>query len=237
MNQRRSARNKILIVDDHPLVQRGLRQLFDESPDLCAPWAAPTSVEALDLVCEHDPDLAIVDVSLEKCNGIELVKQLHAHYPDLPVLVVSMHDEMLYTERALAAGARGYIMKQASDDEMLQAVRDVLDNKLYVSQTMRQQRAASGQGGVAGTDSSTGEASPVDRLSDRELEVFLLLGQGFAPRHIADKLSVSVKTVESHRRQLKSKLNIESSSKLTRFAIEWSKTRGTTESSRDLVDG
>lgn len=209
---------QILIVDDHAVVRRGLRQLLSEEPDLSAPWEASTAGEALHLVSQHAPDLVLVDVTLEGANGIELVKQLQAHHTDLPVLVISMHDEKLYAERALAAGARGYVMKRTPDEEMLEAIRHVLAGRIYVSEDVRA-RLFPLEAGYTPTDVS----SPVERLSDRELEVFLLLGQGYAPRHIADELCVSVKTVESHRQHLKKKLNLESSAELTRYAIEWHK--------------
>lgn len=214
---------QILIVDDHAVVRRGLRQLVSEEPDLFAPWEASTAGEALHLVSQHAPDLVLVDVTLEGASGIELVKQLQAHHTDLPVLVVSMHDEKLYAERALAAGARGYVMKRTSDEEMLQAIRQVLAGRIYVSEEVRT-RLFPLKTGYAPTEVS----SPVERLSDRELEVFLLLGQGYAPRHIADELCVSVKTVESHRQHLKKKLNLESSAELTRYAIEWHKENAVT---------
>lgn len=209
---------RILIVDDHPVVRRGFSQLMNSEPGLSAPWEASTSGEALNLVSRHDPDLALVDVALEGISGIELVKQLQTHYPDLPVLVVSVHDEKLYAERALAAGARGYVMKCIPNEEMLQAVQQVLSGQVYVSEEV-QSRVFPVQLRYAPADVS----SPVDRLSDRELEVFLLLGQGYAPRHIAEELCVSVKTVESHRQHLKDKLNLEKSTELTRYAIEWRK--------------
>lgn len=213
-----NGKRRILIVDDHSVVRRGLRQLVSEEADLAAPWEASTAGEALHLVSQHAPDLVLTDVTLEGANGIELVKQLQAHHPDLPVLVISMHDEKLYAERALAAGARGYVMKRIPDEEMLQAIRQVLAGRVYVSEEVRARLFPLEAGHVPSEVSS-----PVERLSDRELEVFLLLGQGYAPRHIADELCVSVKTVESHRQHLKKKLNLESSAELTRYAIEWHK--------------
>lgn len=209
---------QILIVDDHPVVRQGFSQLVTSEQGLSAPWEASTSGEALNLVNKHEPDLALVDVALDGISGIELVKQLQTHYPELPVLVVSIHDEKLYAERALAAGARGYVMKCISNEEMLKAIHHVLSGRVYVSGEVKA-RAFPLELSYAPADVS----SPVDRLSDRELEVFLLLGQGYAPRHIADELCVSVKTVESHRQHLKDKLNLEKSTELTRYAIEWRK--------------
>lgn len=219
---------QVLIVDDHSVVRRGLQQLVDEQPDLAAAWTVATVPDALEVAGQQEPDLALVDVSLGNGSGIELVKQLHAYHAELPILMVSMHDETLYAERALAAGARGYIMKQAPDDEVLRAIGRVLEGRIYVSETIRERLFPFGERSTSEGFSSDAD-SPIGRLSDRELEVFLLLGRGFAPRHIAEKLAVSVKTVESHRRHLKEKLNLEGSAELTRYAVEWARKRGAGE--------
>jgi len=223
------APHQLLIVDDHSVVRRGLQQLIDEQSDLAAAWTAATIPDALEIAGQQDPDLALVDVSLGSGSGIELAKQLHSYHAELPVLMVSMHDETLYAERALAAGARGYIMKQAPDDEVLCAIRRVLEGRIYVSETIRERLFPLGERPSTSEGLSSDVDSPVGRLSDRELEVFLLLGRGFAPRHIAEELSVSVKTVESHRRHLKEKLNLEGSAELTRYAVEWARKRGAGE--------
>jgi DNA-binding NarL/FixJ family response regulator len=223
------ASHQLLIVDDHSVVRRGLQQLVEEQPDLAAVWTVATVSDALEVAGEQEPDLALIDVSLGNGSGIELAKQLHAYHPELPILMVSMHDETLYAERALAAGARGYIMKQAPDEEVLCAIRRVLDGRIYVSKTIRERLFPFGEGRSTSEGFSSDADSPVERLSDRELEVFLLLGRGFAPRHIAEELAVSVKTVESHRRHLKEKLNLEGSAELTRYAVEWARKRGAGE--------
>lgn len=212
----------ILIVDDHPVVRRGLKQLVESEEDLQVCGEVGDAGAAHVALEELEPDLILLDLNLEGMGGIDLTKQVRSGHPDLPVLVVSMYEEALYAERALHAGARGYIMKRAPDDEIIQAVRHVLDGKIYVSEKVSSKLFPL----EAGT-ATLEDASPVDRLSDRELEVFLMLGKGYAPRHIAEELCVSVKTVESHRRRIKEKLNVEDASELTRFAVQWNKERDT----------
>ena len=208
----------ILIVDDHQVVRSGLRQLIGSEPGLTICGEAKDAATAQQQVEEHHPDLILLDLSLEGgLNGIELIRQLHSRDPDLRVLILSMHDEALYAERALGAGAEGYVMKRAPSEELLQAIRRVLSGKRYVSKRMaeRQSFSAGRSPGAAST--------PLSRLSDRELEVFRLLGNGYAPRHIAEKLFLSVKTIETHRRHIKQKLNLDSASELTRYAVQWYK--------------
>lgn len=209
----------VLVVDDHAVVRRGLRQLIDDQLEPAACWEAQSPTEALDRAAEHCPDLALVDITLDNSGGgaagLDLIKRLRRLEPAPRVLAVSMHDETLYARRALAAGAQGYIMKRAPDDELIRAVRRVLDGRTYVSEDVREQLMKQK---FEGEPEKTG---PVDTLSDRELEVFMLIGRGFAPRHIAEKLHLSVKTVETHRRHLKQKLGLKSSSELTRYAIAW----------------
>jgi DNA-binding NarL/FixJ family response regulator len=171
------------------------------------------------LLAIHDlaPDMVVSDLALEGRGGLELTRQLATHYPDVPVLIVSVHDEDLYAQRALAAGARGYVMKRRSADEVIRAAREVLAGRIYVSEAVRQQMRETGQpdGPLA--------ASPIEALSDRELEVFLLIGRGYAPRHIAEQLSLSVSTVEVYRERLKEKLGLASSPLLLRYAVRWCK--------------
>jgi DNA-binding NarL/FixJ family response regulator len=216
-------KKRVLIVDDHPVVRRGLRELLEDQEDFRVAGEAASEVEALDLAGSEPLDLALVDVSLQNGNGVELVKQLQNHHKKLPVLVISMHDERLYAERALAAGARGYVMKQAGDEEILRAVRRVLGGRFYLSGGTRERLFPL----EAGELSEEGGETPVERLSDRELEVFLLVGQGYAPRHLAEELNLSVKTVETHRRHIRQKLDLESASELVRYAIAWSKEKAT----------
>lgn len=206
----------ILLVDDHPLFRRGMMQLLDSQPDLKVRAEAGCSGEALDAVRARHFDLAVVDVGLRGgANGIELTKSLKAEYPDLPVLVVSMHDEALYAERALRAGARGYVMKREALDSILQAVRSVIDGEIYISPTMTKRMLFDHIHG-------SGEArSAVERLSDRELEVFQLIGEGRDMHEIARELHLSKKTVEAHRANIKEKLGVASAREVVRYASQW----------------
>lgn len=211
----------VLIVDDHPMMRQGLAQLIDNEPDLKVAAEADTGGQGLDIVVGQKMDLAIIDISLPDKNGLELIKDIHSVKPDLPVLIVSMHDETLYAERVLRAGARGYIMKQEGGKKLLQAIRQVLTGQIYVSEKMsaRILESFSGQ--------RTGEAaSPVARLSDREFEVFQLIGQGKGTKEIAAHLNLSVKTVEVHRAKIKEKLSLTTATDLVRYAVRWSEAQG-----------
>lgn len=209
----------VLLVDDHPMLRKGIGALIDAENDLCVCGEAGTMQEAMSSVTRLKPDLLIVDVSLDGNNGIELVKNLRGRYRSLPVLVYSMHDEAIYAERALRAGASGYVMKEASPDQLLSAIREVLKGKIYVSEAMSD-RLLGRMVGAGRNDVKS--ASPVDKLSDRELEVLQLLGKGLGTSQIADKLCLSVKTIETYREHLKQKLNLANGQELLRFAIEWS---------------
>lgn len=202
--------HKIFIVDDHPVVRRGLCQLIDEAEDLTVCGEAESAGEALSKIETRSPDLVLVDLTLEGMSGLELTKQLHAQHPDVHVLILSMHSEELYANRVLQAGASGYVVKRKSNEEIVEAIRRVLAGKTYFSSKN-------------GEDPSAASHLPTDVLTDREFEVLLLIGQGYAPRHIAEKLSVSVKTVETHRQNIKKKLDIESAGYLTRYAVEYCK--------------
>jgi DNA-binding NarL/FixJ family response regulator len=203
----------ILLVDDHPIVRRGLRQLFEHEPDFTVCCEAEDLASALEAVAKHHPDLALVDLSLKGRSGLELTRQLQIHHPDLPVLILSLHDEKLYAERALQAGARGYVMKRRADADILHAARQVLAGHRYISPVVQTQ--------LGGARSEA--ALEIDSLTDREFEVFLLIGQGYAPRHIAEQLSLSVSTVEVYRQHLKDKLHLNSAADLRRYAIAWFK--------------
>ena len=209
-------RSKVFLVEDHPVTRDGLAQLINYQDDLCMCGTAGTVAKALEGIENSKPDLAIVDVSLPDGHGIELVKDLRARFPALRILMLSMHDETLYAERALRAGAGGYIMKQESTNTVLAAARQILRGVTYLSPKLQErvlQRFASGI--------STPVNSEIERLTDRELEIYELIGRGRGTREIAQHLRLSVSTVETHRAHLKEKLELESATELVRRAVEW----------------
>ncbi len=206
---------KVLLVDDHPIVRQGLAQLLEQEEDLIVCGEAYDAQGALDAIEKLKPDIAIVDIMLKDVNGIELIKKIKSRLGALPVLVMSMHDESLYAERALRAGARGYIMKEEATDKMLIAVRKVMQGEIYLSEVMVSRILHRLADGKSKAD------SPLDRLSDRELEVFQLIGEGLGTRQIAERLQVSVKTVESYRAHIKEKLELNSSTEVMRQAVQW----------------
>ena len=211
-----SDRNRIIIVDDHPLMRKGLALTLDSEIDLTVCGQVDSAEEAIDMLDSLDPDLAIVDISLPGMSGIELVKHLHALRPNLRVLVVSRHDETLYAERAIRAGARGYVMKMEAADVIVQAVRRVLRGGIYVSDEINERLLLS----MASGHSSLTH-SPLEVLSDRELEVFELTGRGQSTREIAERLHLSIKTVESYRARIKEKLNLSTAAELMQHAVQW----------------
>jgi DNA-binding NarL/FixJ family response regulator len=217
----KSAAKRVLIVDDHPMMRQGLAQLIDNELDLKVVAEADTGGQGLDIVVGQKLDLAVLDISLPDKNGLELIKDIRSVKPELPILIMSMHDEALYAERVLRAGARGYIMKQEGGAKLLKAIRQVLTGQIYVSEKMsaRILEAFSGRR----PDES---ASPVTRLSDREFEVFQLIGQGKGTKEIAQYLSLSVKTVEVHRAKIKEKLSLQTATDLVRYAVRWSEAQG-----------
>lgn len=206
--------SRILIVDDHPIVRERLGELITQEPDLIVCGEAEDNHSAMLEIDRTVPDLAIVDISLKDSYGIELVKEIKKRHPKLLTLVLSMHEESLYAERALRAGARGYITKQEVSRKVIGAIRQVLAGGIYASEKM----ASILLGRVAGEPRCDG--TPASRLSDRELEIFQLLGGGLAVREIARQLHISVKTVEAHRTHIKEKLNIKTSPELLRYAIQ-----------------
>ena len=212
---------RILIVDDHPMMRNGLAQLIDHEGDLKVCAEADTAGQALNMVAKHRLDLALVDISLPDKNGLELIKDLRTLKPDLPILVVSMHDEMIYAERSLRAGARGYIMKQEGGAKFLQAIRQVLAGRVFVSEKMSASILENFSGGQAERS-----GSPVQRLTDREFEVFQMIGQGVGTRDIAGRLHLSIKTVEVHRANIKLKLELVTATELVRYAVRWLDSQG-----------
>ena len=210
------ARHQVLIVDDHPIVRQGLRRLIDQERDLAVCGEAETAREATAVIRTLEPDVVVVDISLKQGDGIELVRDARARCPTLPILVLSMHDETIYAERLLAAGANGYIMKQAASDQFLMALRRVLGGGVYVSEAVGNrliQRVASGH--------ADSPANPIERLSNRELQILRMIGRGLSSRQAAEELSLSVKTVEAHRQRIKRKLNLATGSQLVQFAVSW----------------
>jgi DNA-binding NarL/FixJ family response regulator len=211
-----AAKRKVFLVDDHPIVRERLAELIAQETDLEVCGEAEDAIGALKGVEALRPDVAVVDITLKDTYGIELIKELKDRHPRLPVLVLSMHDESLYGERSIRAGAKGYLNKQEATKKVVTAIRTVLAGQMFVSEKMTAtilQRMSGGQR-IEGGD-------PTDVLTDREAEVFQLLSQGVGVRQIAENLFVSVKTVEAHREHIKQKLGMKSSAELLRFAIEY----------------
>lgn len=209
-------RTRILIVDDHPIVRHGLALLINQEADLSVCGEAEEAHKAVEAIAALKPDMVIVDISLKSTDGIELVKRIKAQDETLSILVLSMHDESLYTERALRAGARGYIMKQEANEQVVMAIRQVLSGEIYVSDKMRMKLLRK----IVDRRLAAGD-SLIDDLSDRELEVFRLIGRGYRTRKIAEVLHVSVKTVESYREHIKQKMKLRDATELLQQAIQW----------------
>lgn len=214
-----TAKSRIFIVDDHTMFREGLRQLIDREPDLTVCGDAAGADEALRSIAELKPDLAVVDLSLSGTTGIDLVKALKSKHPDLPVLVVSMHEESLYAERALHAGAIGYVMKQEPAKTVKAAIRKVLGGDIHLSEKM----ATTLLGKLMRGGPAEMPVSPIERLSDRELEVFRMLGQGKMTRQIAEELGLTIATINSFRNRIKEKLNLKNSAELVLHAIQWTR--------------
>src|SRR5437773_3923619 len=207
---------RIVIVDDHPLFRKGLEQLIHSDGAFAVCGEASNASEAMDVIRKLDPDLAIVDVSLPGANGIELIKNIRAEFPKLAILVLSMHDESLYAVRALRAGADGYVMKHEAMANVIQAIREVLNGRPYLSPAMAAQvitKFAHRQ--------AEGETDAVERLSDRELEILELIGKGHEVRQIAKLLHLSTKKDETHMAHIKDKLDLKNSREVARFALQW----------------
>lgn len=207
---------RILIVDDHPVVRMGLQQMLSQELDLEVCGEAGTVAEALELAAQSSPDLVIVDISLPDRSGLELVKQLTAGGDGPRIVISSMHDEKLFAERALKAGAHGYVAKEEATRDLVDAVRKVAAGEVYLSQEMTQHMLQ-----VSAGTASTDGASGVEALSDRELEVFERIGEGLTTREIAERLLLSVKTIETHRENVKAKLDLRNNNELIRRAVEW----------------
>jgi DNA-binding NarL/FixJ family response regulator len=201
----------VLVVDDHPVVRQGIKQMINAEPDLYICGEAQTEQQAKRLVREHRPDAMVVDLSLEEGDGFNVVRDVNAHFPETRVLVLSMHDEAIYAERLIAQGAAGYIMKQAATEQLVTALRAVLRGEGFVSEALKDRLQARG----------TEERREASQLTTRELQVISLIGQGHGTREIAASLSLSVKTVETHRLTIKRKLSLETNAQLVQYAIKW----------------
>jgi DNA-binding NarL/FixJ family response regulator len=208
--------NQIFVIEDHPVVREGYTSMFEGEMGLEICGETGSAKEARRLVPDLDPDFAIVDLSLEDGSGLELIKDFHATSPELAILVVSIHDEQLYAERALRAGARGYLMKDEANSRVVEAVRKVLDGGLFLSPTLNKDLLLQYV-----RNEQPDSTSPLDPLSDRELGVFELMGQGLTRREIGDEISLSPKTIDSHRSSLKKKLSIDTNEELRRRAAIW----------------
>ena len=209
-------KKRIVIIDDHPIIRQGFTQLISQEEDLAVVGGAEDAPEALELIESVRPDLALVDLSLKSSSGIELIKTIKARYPGLLTLVISLHDESVYAERALRAGARGFIMKAEATEKVMNAIRQVLEGKIFLSDKMRNQLLSSITRG-----SRKGDRKPMELLSDRELEVFQAIGDGQSTREIASRLNLSVKTIETYKSHLKQKLELKNSTELMQYAVEW----------------
>jgi DNA-binding NarL/FixJ family response regulator len=218
MNNKPSEKKRIFIVDDHAMFRDGLQQLIDREADLMVCGDAAEATKALEGIGNSEPDLVIVDISLSGKSGIDLIKAIKDEYEDLPVLVVSMHEESLYAERALRAGAMGYVMKQEPAKVVKTAIRKVLAGDMHLSEKMASSVISKF---MRGTDELP--ASPLEKLSDRELEVFRMLGLGKGVRQIAEEMGVTIPTINSFRNRIKEKLQLSSSTEVMLHAIHWSR--------------
>jgi DNA-binding NarL/FixJ family response regulator len=211
-----AVKKRILVVDDHPIVRQGLALLINREADLVVCGEAEEATAAMHVLASARPDVLIVDISLNGPDGLDLLKNIRTTHPHLPVLILSMHDETIYAERALRAGANGYIMKQEATEKVLVAVRRILNGEIYLSD-----RIANRMLKHYITGAGTPRNSSVADLSDRELEVFRLIGEGHGTRQIAEELHLSVKTVESYQAHIKEKLSLRSARELMQHAIQW----------------
>lgn len=208
---------RIVVVDDHPMMRVGLRQYLAQEPDVEVCGEAADAAEALSLLERVSPDLLILDISLEGRSGLDLLKDLRVRFPELPVLVHSMHDQSIYAERALRAGARGYLTKQETGDKLLSAVRQVLRGEIFLSESLR----APGKRVRHQRNGTNGSSTLISTLTEREFEVFRLIGRGLHNQEIAKHLHISLKTVEAHRDHIKRKLHLASSTALNLLAVRW----------------
>ena len=209
-------KSRVLLVEDHPVLRHGLAMLIDDEPDLAVCGGAESIREATALIRKLKPDVVLVDITLSDGSGLDLIKSAHESDPDLPLLALSMHDEAVYAERALRAGARGYVMKKEAMDKVMTAIRRVLDGEIYVSEKMADRMVRK----LVHAEQPE-EKTGLEALSDREFEVFRFIAQGVGPTEIARRLDVSVKTIETHREHIKEKLGLKTGAELIRFSLRW----------------
>jgi DNA-binding NarL/FixJ family response regulator len=221
-----SDKRRILLVDDHPIVCEGLAQKINGESDLMVCGQARDVHAALEAIGKSRPDVVIVDIALNGASGVELIKDIKVRHPRLPALVLSMHEETLYAERSLHAGAKGYVMKQEQPEVLLQAIRQVVRGQVYLSEKVKDAIVNR----LGGVQPEGDVPSIAQQLSDRELQVFQLIGDGYATHEIAEQLHLSMKTVASHREHIKQKLKLKTGEELTRFAIHWQRHRDTAAS-------
>jgi DNA-binding NarL/FixJ family response regulator len=217
-------KTRVLIVDDHPMTRAGLVHLINHQPELVVCGEAESAARALDILESSRPDLLLIDITLPGKSGLELIKDVRAMLPEMRMLVISMHDESLYADRVLRAGARGYITKHEGGEKLIEAIRRVLSGKIYVSETMSAHILEIFSGGQTGLDRSS-----IEKLSDREFEVFESLGEGLSSQQIAKKLHLIAKTVDAHRANIKTKLNIKTTAELISYAARWTSHRAQRE--------
>ncbi len=208
--------HKVLIVDDHTILREGLCQLINSTTGMTVCGTAKNAHEGFELIEKTKPDIVLVDISLPGKSGLELIKDIHTVYPDIAIFVLSMHEESLYAERVLRAGARGYLMKSEGGEKLIAALKKVIAGGISVSDHVANRILQ----GVSGKRRSL-SISPIEALSDREFEVFQLIGKGYGSRQIAEQLSLSVKTVEAYRASIKQKLYLKSGPQLVHYAISW----------------
>jgi len=216
VNESGVKKRRVFVVDDHPIVREGIALMINREPDLIVSGEAEEAHAALKQIAATRPDVVIVDISLNGPDGLEVIKTIRTTDPALPLLVLSMHEEMVYAERALRAGANGYIMKQEATEKVLVALRRILNREIYVSERVANKMLRQY---VSGTEAA--RRSPISDLTDRELEVFRLIGEGHSTRQIAEELHLSVKTVESYQAHIKEKLSLRSGRELVQHAIQW----------------
>jgi DNA-binding NarL/FixJ family response regulator len=215
-----TARHPVLVIDDHPMTRYGMARLIEQEPDLVVCGEAHDGPSAMAALKACKPEVVLVDLTLPGCEGLELTKDIRTLYPEVAVLVVSMHDEELYAERALRAGARGYIMKNAGGEKLVEAIRQVLNHKTWLSENMSEMVAE-----IFSGRRRRGDNTALGKLTDREFEVFRLLGRGLTSSEIGHRLRLSTKTVETHRLHLREKLGLKTGPALIKYAVRWAGTQ------------